>query len=163
MRKTNVEDGEWTRLDEGGMNLRRKQLGAAVDGEQLGCSLYELPAESRAWPYHYHTANEEALFVLAGTGRLRTAHGELALSTGDYVQFPADESGAHRVINDSTEALRYLMISTMVEPDVTVYPDSEKFGVYAGGPPGDGENRTLEGYYKQDGRVDYWTDEASND
>jgi len=98
--------------------------------------------------------------VLAGTGRLRTADGELALSTGDYVQFPADQSGGHRVINDSAGTLRYLVVSTMIEPDITVYPDSEKFGLYVGGPPGDSGDRTLEGYYKQDSRVDYWTDEA---
>ena len=162
MQKTNVDDGAWTTLDEGEMTLRRKQLGAAVDGEQLGCSLYELPAESRAWPYHYHTANEEALFVLSGTGTLRTAGEELALSTGDYVQFPADESGGHRVINDSPGTLRYLVVSTMIEPDITVYPDSEKFGVYVGGPPGEGGDRTLEGYYRQDSRVDYWTEETGS-
>ena len=159
MRKTNAETLEWTTQDAGGMNIRRKQLGEAVDSDGLGCSLYELPAESRAWPYHYHTANEEALFVLSGTGTLRADGAMHELREGDYVTFPADESGAHRVINDSAGPLRYLVVSTMTEPDITVYPDSEKFGVYVGSPPGGREKRSLEGYYKQDDAVDYWTDE----
>ena len=160
MEKTNVDDGAWTTLNDGGMNLRRKQLGEATDGDRLGCSLYELPAESRAWPYHYHTANEEALFVLSGTGTLRADGDTHELRAGDYVTFPANESGAHRVINDSAGTLRYLVVSTMDEPDITVYPDSEKFGVYVGSPPGGREQRSLEGYYQQDDAVDYWSDEV---
>ena len=163
MQKINTDDLAWTTQDDGGMHLRRKQLGEAVDGEELGCSLYELPAGERAWPYHYHTANEEALFVLAGSGSLRADSEMHALQEGDYVTFPADESGAHRVINDSEGTLRYLVVSTMTEPDVTVYPDSEKFGVYVGSPPGGREARSLEGYYKQDDAVDYWVDEADGD
>lgn len=55
------------------MKLRRKQLGNAAGGEQLGCSLYEMPPGQESWPYHYHTANEEAMYVLAGRGTLRLA------------------------------------------------------------------------------------------
>lgn len=51
------------------------------------------------------------------------------------------------------------MISTMVEPDVTVYPDSEKFGVFVGGPPGSNAERSLHGYYPLDADVDYWDGE----
>jgi hypothetical protein len=51
------------------------------------------------------------------------------------------------------------MLSTMVEPDVTVYPDSGKFGVYAGAPPGSSGERTVSGYYRLEDEVDYWEDE----
>jgi Uncharacterized conserved protein, contains double-stranded beta-helix domain len=102
----------------------------------------------------------EALFVLAGEGTVRCDGEEAAISEGDYLNFPADSSGGHRVINDSDGRLRYLMLSTMTEPDVTVYPDSEKFGVYVGSPPGGREERDLEGYYEQDANVDYWENEA---
>ena len=63
------------------------------------------------------------------------------------------------MINDSEGALRYLMFSTMAEPDLTVYPDSGKMGVYAGSPPGGRDERTLEGYYRIDDDVDYWEGE----
>jgi len=144
MRKTNVDDGEWTTLDDAGMDLRRKQLGQAVDGEQLGCSCYELPAESRAWPTTTIRPTRK-LFVLLGSGRLRCDGETASITEGDYVQFPANESGAHRIINDSAGTLRYLLVSTMIEPDITVYPDSEKFGVYVGGPAGRQRRPTARG------------------
>jgi uncharacterized cupin superfamily protein len=159
MGKVNEADLDWTTVERDGAAWRRKQLSAAAGGEDLGCSLYELPPGRRAWPYHYHTANAEALFVLDGHGSLRLAGETESLEPGDYVAFPADERGAHRVINDADEPLRFLVVATMNEPDVTVYPDSEKFGVYVGGAPGDSEGRTLEGYYRIADDVDYWSDE----
>ncbi len=152
----NAADLEWTESENEETTFRRKRLSKSLDGEKLGCSLYELPAGERSWPYHYHTANEEALFVLDGTGQIRTPDGTTPLESGDYLQFPADEDGAHRVINDSDGLLRYLAISTMEEPDVTVYPDKEMFGVYCGSPPGSDDERTFEGYYPIDAETDYW-------
>jgi uncharacterized cupin superfamily protein len=155
----NESDLEWSETDRGDVRFKRKQLAEAADGEELGCSLYELPAGHRSWPYHYHTGNEEALYVLSGSGRLRLDDEQYELEAGDYVAFPADESGGHRVVNDSEGPLRYLAVSTMNEPDVTVYPDSGKIGVFAGSPPGGREERSVHGYYNRDDDVDYWDGE----
>ncbi|MFO7927982.1 cupin domain-containing protein [Natronomonas sp.] len=155
----NEGDIEWTEIQTGRMWVRRKQLGEAAGGEELGCSLYELPAGEESWPYHYHTANEEAAYVLAGGGTLRFADEMHRLTAGDYVAFPADETGGHRIVNDSEEPLRYLVFSTMNEPEVTVYPDSEKLGVFVGAPPGGRDERTIHGYYPIDADVDYWKGE----
>ena len=155
MSKVNEADLEWSTLSGGEMGLRRKKLAAAAGGEDVGCSLYELPAGDRSWPYHYHTGNEEALFVLDGEGVLRLDGERVPLEAGDYVALPADERGAHRVVNDSEGTLRYLMVSTMTEPDVTVYPDSGKVGVFAGAPPGGEGERTVHGYYRREDAVDY--------
>ena len=154
--KVNEADLEWSKYDREEATFRRKELGDAAGGEQLGCSLYELPPGERSWPYHYHTANEEAMYVLAGEGLLRAADGEHDLTAGDYVTFPADESGGHRVVNTSDDTLRYLAVSTMTEPDVTVYPEMDKIGVYVGSPPGGRDERSLHGYYPIDADVDYW-------
>jgi uncharacterized cupin superfamily protein len=150
---------EWDETEREEMHVRRKELGAAADGERLGCSLYELPAGARSWPYHYHTANEEAMYVLAGAGQVRLADEVVAVDAGDYLAFPADASGAHRVVNDSEAPLRYLAFSTMDDPDMTVYPDSGKFGVFVGSPPGGREERSLHGYYRMADDVDYWEGE----
>ncbi|WP_435364945.1 cupin domain-containing protein [Haloarchaeobius sp. DYHT-AS-18] len=156
----NEADLEWDELETGATRFRRKRLGGAADAEQLGASLYELPAGARSWPFHYHTANEEAIYVLAGTGTLRTADGGQALERGDFVALPTGEEGGHRVVNTGEEPLRYLCVSTMQEPDVTVYPDSGKLGIFAGAPPGgDSAARTVDGYYPRDAAVDYWDGE----
>jgi uncharacterized cupin superfamily protein len=159
MAPVNEADLDWNELAHGETRFRRKELGAAADGDQLGCSLYELPPGSKSWPYHYHTANEEAVYVLSGTGTLRLDDEMHPLRAGDYVTFPADESGGHRVVNDGDDPLRYLAMSTMDEPDVTVYPDSEKLGVFVGAPPGGRDERSLHGYYRLDDDVDYWDGE----
>ena len=160
MQKTNEEALDWTEYDhEGGATVfRRKQLADAVDADDIGCSLYELPPGKCSWPYHYHTANEEAIYVLAGEGTLRTADGEHTLEAGDYVSLPADESGGHRVVNDGEAPLRYLAVSTMREPDVTIYPEMDKVGVFVGAPPGGRGGRDFHAYYEVDGDVEYWED-----
>ena len=160
MRHADNSDLEWSTTENGDTEFSRKEVGAAAGGDQLGCSLYEIPAGKRSWPYHYHTANEEALFVLSGAGTVRCDGEEARISEGDYLNFPADEAGAHRVINDSEGPLRYLMVSTMTEPDVTIYPDSGQFGVYVGSPPGGREERDLEGYDEQDATTGYWDEKA---
>jgi uncharacterized cupin superfamily protein len=142
------------------VEFRRKKLGEAAGGEQLGASLYELPPGTRAWPYHYHTRNEEALYVLAGEGTLRHGDEERPLRTGDYVAFRSGEADAHRVVNDSDDVLRYLVVSTMDQPDVLGYPDSGKVGVYAGSPPGGAKSaRVLSGFFRPEDAVDFWEGE----
>ena len=152
----NEDDIDWQTYDEDEHTFRRKELSNATDAEQLGCSLYELAPGDRSWPYHYHTANEEALFVLAGSGIVRIDGEEHDVATGAFVPFPADESGGHQVVNDGDDPLRYLMVSTMHEPDVTIYPEMEKFGVYVGSPPGGRDERNFEGYFPLDADVEYW-------
>lgn len=149
-------DLDWKTYDNPETTFRRKELGAAAGTDQLGCSLYELPAGEQSWPYHYHTANEEAIYVLTGEGQLRTPDGPGEIRAGTFCSFPADESGGHRVVNDSDEPLRYLAISTMNEPDVTIYPEKEMVGVFVGSPPGGREERSFEGYYPMDEETEYW-------
>jgi uncharacterized cupin superfamily protein len=162
MERVNADDLDFEEYDRDDARFRRKELANAAGGDELGCSLYELPPGERSWPYHYHTGNEEAVFVLAGSGTIRGEDGEEPLRAGDYVALPADASGGHRIVNDGEEPLRYLMVSTMHEPDVTVYPEMGKFGVYAGSPPGGREERTFHGYYETDADVPYW-DEADGE
>ena len=161
MNRVNADDLEWEETDRGeSVGWRRRKLAAAAGGEDLGCSLYELPAGKRAWPYHYHAGNEEALYVLSGEGTLRHADGEIALRAGDYVALPAGEDGAHRVINDSERSLRYLAMSTMRDPEVLVYPDSDKVGAMAGAAPGGADERDVDAYFRRDDAVDYWDGET---
>ncbi|RLM90878.1 cupin domain-containing protein [Halobellus sp. Atlit-38R] len=161
MRHVNERELEWTDVERGETHFRRKTLGAETDVDDIGASLYELPPEAASWPYHFHTGNAEAVYVLSGTGLLRTPDGETRVESGDYCAFPADPDGAHRFYNDGTEPLRFLAVSTMQDPDVTVYPDSGKIGVYAGAPPGgDKDERVVSGYFRREDDVDYWEGES---
>ncbi|WP_277554394.1 cupin domain-containing protein [Halobaculum limi] len=160
MNRINVDDLEWDENDRSEtVGWRRKRLAAAAGGDALGCSLYELPAGKRAWPYHYHAGNEEALYVLAGEGTIRHDGGTSPLRAGDYVALPAGREGAHRVVNDSEGVLRYLAVSTMRDPEVLVYPDSDKVGALAGSAPGGEKERDVSAYFRREDSVDYWKGE----
>jgi len=140
--------------------LRRRQLGAAALGDRIGTSLYELPPGKASFPYHYHSANEEAIYLLEGSGTLRLGGREWPISKGDYVALPAGEECAHQVVNSSGAVLRYLCISTMIEPEVSIYPDSGKVGLFTGSAPGgDQKKRTLTRFIRPGCEADYWEGE----
>jgi len=67
METINESTVDWKEYDREQTAFRRKELSTAVDASDLGCSLYELPPGMRSWPYHYHTANEEAIYVQRAT------------------------------------------------------------------------------------------------
>jgi hypothetical protein len=91
------------------------------------------PAGQRTWPYNLHWGNEELLVVLEGTPTLRTPDGERELSVGDAAIFRCGRDGAHALVNGSSRPVRVLVVSTMIEPDICEYPDSDKVGLFAGG------------------------------
>ena len=62
---------------------RERYLAAAAGGQQLGCSLVELAPGATAWPFHYHCANEEAIYVLEGTGTARIGDARVEIRAGD--------------------------------------------------------------------------------
>jgi uncharacterized cupin superfamily protein len=137
-----------------GFTWKRKRIA----GELLGMSVYELPPGEKSFPYHVHHGNEEVLVVLAGTPTLRTPDDERVLSPGDAVVFRRGSHGAHQVRNDSGEAVRYLMVSTLVSPDVAEYPDSGKVGAMAR-PPGQRDRPGLVAIFPLDAAVDYFEGE----
>jgi uncharacterized cupin superfamily protein len=139
---------------------RRKSLSAATGGERLGCSLYTVPPGRQAWPRHYHLANEEAVYVLKGSGRLTIGDAEVPVSKGDYAHFGTGEDSAHGLVNDSDGPLVYLCFSTMDVPDVTVYPDSGKVGIFGGAAPGgDKGKRTFSKFLSMREEVGYYEGE----
>ena len=157
----NEKDLEWGEQSHGEkFGHRRKALGSATGGEKLGCSLYEVPPGRRAWPYRYHLANEVAIYILHGSGRLRIGGREVTLSQGYYVALPVEEEGSHQIFNTSGEPLRYLCLSTMDEPDVLVYPDSGKIKFIASSAPGrPKEKRSLQKLLRADAEVSYFDGE----
>jgi uncharacterized cupin superfamily protein len=105
---------------------RRARLGRQAGSEKLGASLFELMPGCSSFPLHIHHANEELIIVLSGKPALRTLEGERQLGPGDVVACPAGRRGAHRLDNRSDEAVRVLVISTMLAPELNEYPDSGK-------------------------------------
>jgi uncharacterized cupin superfamily protein len=150
----------WVDSAQGRFRSRRKALGAPAGARMIGASIYEIPPGAAAFPRHFHCANEEAIFVLEGAGTIRLGDAEVALRAGHFVALPAGRAHAHRLDNTSDAPLRYLCISTMVEPEVVFYSDSDKFGVMVGAPPGgDKSRRTFSGVFRIGTGVGYFDGE----
>jgi uncharacterized cupin superfamily protein len=125
----NLNGDEWDRVeDRPGWRSKDAWVGAHIDAELIGGSMYELEPGDRLWPYHTHHANEEWLIVLRGTPTLRTPDGEQELTEGDVVAFPRGKDGFHQIRNATETPIRVLMLSTLIAPDLVEYPDSGKVG-----------------------------------
>jgi uncharacterized cupin superfamily protein len=112
------------------------RLARLLGAKELSVNLFELPSGQSLCPYHYEYV-EEWLIILDGALRLRAPDGERDLERGAVVCFQAGPAGAHKVTNHGAEAARFLMFSSAREPGVAVYPDSDKIGVWPGGPDED--------------------------
>ena len=130
------------------------RLGAELGAEQIGCTLVELEPGKRAWPYHLHYAEEEMFVILEGEGTLRYDGAEHRVRAGDVIYAPTGDGTAHQIVNTSDTALRYLAISSMLDPDICLYPDSGKVGSYAGS-----AFRLL---VPEDAATDYWDGEVDD-
>ena len=154
MAEVNLDELELT-TDEGdpdGYGAAYVRLGPLLGATKLGATVYGLPPGQSICPYHYEYGNEEWLLVLAGDPILRTPDGERALRQGDLVCFPEGPEGAHKVTAGERPA-RVLLLSTKSKPDVSVYPDSGKIGVF----PGRDEDTAL---FRRGSAVDYFDGEV---
>jgi uncharacterized cupin superfamily protein len=125
----NLDTAEWDRTEEReGWRSKDAWIGARLNAELIGASMYELEPGNKLWPYHTHHANEEWLLVVRGQPTLRSADGEQDLREGDVVCFRRGKTGFHQVINHTDSPIRVLMISTLIAPDIVEYPDSGKIG-----------------------------------
>lgn len=150
-----IADGSWERYRFGRFSGHRNRVGLAAGARLLGLSVYRASPGEQLWPYHLHHVNEELFWVRAGRGRVRTPDGEHALETGDVVVCPPGPDGAHAF--DAVGAdLELLALSTMEEPEVCEYPDSEKVYVMVGAPPGgDRGARSVDLVFRRKDAVDY--------
>jgi uncharacterized cupin superfamily protein len=80
--------------------------------------------------FHYHLGWEEIVVVLRGRPSLRTLDGERDLEQGEVVASPPGERGAHGYVNRTDEQVRVLVISELIAPNVSVYPDTEEVGMF---------------------------------
>ena len=134
MRRINISSPQFSydESDPDGFRSGMARLGPDLGAKQLGTTVYELPPGQAVCPYHYEYAEEEWLLVLEGRPTLRHPEGSEELEPWDVVCFPTGPEGAHGIRNDTEETARVLMWSSVVYPAATVYPDSDKIGIWTG-------------------------------
>lgn len=131
-KRPNVNDCEtdYDDTDPEGFRAGMFRPGPELGAEETGMSVYDLPPGQAICPYHYEWADEEWVVVVRGRPTLRTPAGEEELKPGDVAFFERGPEGAHKISNATDETARVLMFSTLKWPAATVYPDSDKIGVF---------------------------------
>lgn len=139
--------------DPEGYRGRMNRFGRAFGASRIGGSVYDVPPGQSICPYHYEYPEEEWALVLEGVVTVRTPAGEDEVRSGEVVCFPAGPEGAHKLTNRTESEARVLMISTVNDPAVVVYPDSDKIAFFSGNDRDHGLLR------RESADVDYWDGE----
>jgi len=105
----------------------KRALGDACGLTKIGINLTTLPPGKESSMRHWHTHEEEFIFVLSGEVVLVTDIGEQVLKAGTCAGFPASVDGktgdGHQLINRGSEPAVYLEISNRDQADGACYPD----------------------------------------
>lgn len=113
------------------------RLGVAADLTQFGVNLTRLPPGAWSSQRHWHTHEDEFIYVLEGEVTLVTDAGEEVLRAGDCAGFKGGVRDGHHLQNRSTDReARMLVVGTRDDRDHGEYPDVDlafKPGRYSGG------------------------------
>jgi uncharacterized cupin superfamily protein len=112
----------------------RTRLGDAAGLTQFGVNLLRLPPGTWSSQRHWHTGEDEFVYVLSGEVVLVTDAGEELLRTGDAAGFPANDLDGHCLQNRSDRDATVLEIGTRNRGSVAYYPGIDMVAP-AGGKP----------------------------
>jgi uncharacterized cupin superfamily protein len=114
---------------------RRAALGDSAGLSQFGVNLLTLPPGVWSSQRHWHSAEDEFVWVLDGEVILVTDAGEEVLRAGDCAGFKAGVADGHHLQNRSQYPAHVLEVgSRCPDQDVTDYPDVDLRWVGGAGP-----------------------------
>ncbi len=95
----------------------KKRLGNAAGLKNFGVNLVRLAPGSCSALRHWHTRQDELIYVLEGEVTLITNSGEQVLQPGMAAGFPAGDSDGHHLVNRSKGDVVYLEIGDRTSGD----------------------------------------------
>ncbi len=103
----------------------KRKLGEACGLTRFGVNLVTLGPGGQSALRHWHTLEDEFVYVLAGEVVLVTEAGEQVLGPGMCAGYPAGRHDAHHFVNRSAAPAVYLEIGNRIEGDNAFYPDDD--------------------------------------
>ena len=101
----------------------RQRLGDAGGLTQFGVNLLQLPPGAWSSQRHWHSAEDEFVYVISGEVVLVTDGGEQVLRAGDCAAFPRNVPDGHHLLNRSHGVAICLEVGSRIADDFTTYPD----------------------------------------
>ena len=101
----------------------RQALGDAGGLKDFGVNLLKLPPGAWSSQRHWHSTEDEFVWVLSGEVALVADEGEHILRAGDCAAFQKNQPNGHHLINKSCEMAVVLEVGSRSTEDVCEYPD----------------------------------------
>jgi uncharacterized cupin superfamily protein len=101
----------------------KRALGDPFGLSQYGVNLVELPPGCWSSQRHWHSHEDEFVYVVSGELTLVTDAGEQPMHPGMVAGFPAGRADGHHLINRSSKPAVYLEVGTRIAADEVVYSD----------------------------------------
>lgn len=120
----------------------RKRLGDAGGLKDFGINLMRLPPGNWSSQRHWHSHEDEFVFVIEGELVLVEDSGETLLAAGDCAAFPKNSGNGHHLINRSQSVATYLEVGSRSNEDIITCSDVDMVS-----PSSDGR------FFHKDGRV----------
>lgn len=99
--------------------------GDAAGLTTLGVNIFEVAPGDKSTEYHVHAREDEAIYVLAGSGTARTGEDVHPIQQGGFIGYPKG-GPAHEIRNTGDIPLRLLVIGQRLTEDIVDYPDQGK-------------------------------------
>lgn len=103
----------------------RQRVGNAAGLKNFGVNLTTLTPGSQSALRHWHSAQDEFIYVVSGELVLITDEGEQTLHPGDMAGFVAGEANGHHLVNRTEQPAMYLEVGDRSTPDRAEYPDQD--------------------------------------
>ena len=101
----------------------KRALGDYFGLKDFGVNLVTLPPGAWSAQRHWHTHEDEFVYILSGEPVLITNEGETRLGPGMCAGFPANRPNGHALANKSGEPVVYLEIGSRNPEDDGYYSD----------------------------------------
>ena len=101
----------------------RRALGNGFGLTKFGVNLTELRPDAASSLRHWHTAEDEFVYILEGAPTLVTDAGEQQLAAGMCAGFPANSGNGHRLENRTGALVRYIEIGNRSAGEQVHYSD----------------------------------------
>ena len=101
----------------------RKKLGDAAGLTQFGVNLLTLPPGAWSSQRHWHTTEDEFVYVVKGEVTLVTDAGPEILGAGDAAGFKAGDGNGHCLQNHTEAVALVLEVGSRMPGDSANYPD----------------------------------------
>ncbi|MBN3895865.1 MAG: cupin domain-containing protein [Nostoc sp. NOS(2021)] len=117
----------------------RQRLGNFAGLQNFGVNRVKLEPGSYSSIRHWHSHQDEFIYVLEGELTLLTDRGAEILTPGMAAGFPAGEANGHHLVNRSSVVAIYLEVGDRTPNDKVTYPDENLMTT----PSPDGKSRKL--------------------